>query len=378
MEAAPRQVEPHASAEGSNPSQRCSSSRSNSFSVAQASRSVTRDPSGRTVISKNQQKKLNRRQQWEEGREARKARRKEKIKASKQRKRAARQGQPSCHTGSNKLDASGRSKGSTNPLQLPVTILIDCQFDDLMTDSERISLASQLTRCYSENRKAQFRAHLAVSSFDGKLAERFEHVLDNAQRNWQGVNFSTDDFVQVAEEAKGRMRHAKTGGALAGALAKQSTDHSTRMMDEEADTALNDRNGAAEGETVYLTSESPETLQDLKPYSTYVIGGLVDKNRHKGICYKRALDRGVRTAKLPVGDYMKMQSRFVLATNHVNEIMLKWLSTGDWAKAFVEVMPQRKGASLRIEEQSKESAAAAFSDHNDGDDFARKDRVPDE
>ena len=375
MEIAAQEKTPLAPAEENDPSRHCSSS---SLSLDESCKPVTHDPSRGPVISKNQQKKLKRKQQWEEGREARKARRKEKIKASKQRKRAARQGQSFSDADHKALDALGRSKRSNHPVQLPVTFLIDCQFDDLMTDSERISLASQLTRCYSENRKAPFRAHLAVSSFDGKLAERFENILENAQQNWQGVDFSTDDFVQVAEEAKVRMRHAKTGGTMAGALAKHSTDHhSTRIMGEEGDTAHNDQGGAPEAETVYLTSESPETLQDLKPYSTYVIGGLVDKNRHKGICYKRALDRGVKTAKLPIGDYMKMQSRFVLATNHVNEIMLKWLSTGDWAKAFVEVMPQRKGGSLRIEEQAKESTAAALTDHNDGDAPERQDRVQD-
>ncbi len=42
-----------------------------------------------------------------------------------------------------------------------------------------------------------------------------------------------------------------------------------------------------------------------------------------------------------------MQSRFVLATNHVVEIMVRWLECGDWGEAFIKVMPKRKGGRLR-------------------------------
>ena len=44
-----------------------------------------------------------------------------------------------------------------------------------------------------------------------------------------------------------------------------------------------------------------------------------------------------------------MASRKVLATNHVNEIMVHWLECGDWGEAFMKVMPKRKGGTLRKE-----------------------------
>lgn len=37
----------------------------------------------------------------------------------------------------------------------------------------------------------------------------------------------------------------------------------------------------------------------------------------------------------------------MLAPNHVNEIMLKWLECGNWGDAFMQVIPRRKGGVLR-------------------------------
>ena len=272
----------------------------------------------------------------------------------------------------------------------PITILIDCGFDNLMAEKEMISLGSQLTRSYSDNHRAPFQAHLVVSSWGGLLKQRFDNVLNEHYLNWKGVRFEEDDFAVVAEKAKVWMS-GKPGGRLAGTFEKygpiqqrpvvaqiDSSEGTTKEIVEEVEaendplhsapdasrppeaaavaaqgaTALQNPQGNSkpEGEIIYLTSDSPDTLTELKPFSTYIVGGLVDKNRHKGICYKTALDKGIKTAKLPIGEYMTMQSRFVLATNHVVEIMIKWLECGDWGQAFMQVIPKRKGGSLKGED----------------------------
>ncbi|KAK5114347.1 hypothetical protein LTR62_002599 [Meristemomyces frigidus] len=290
---------------------------------------------GGQPMSKNQLKKLRKKQEWEAKRPERKAVRKEKLMAKRERKREAYREQQAAtdeETGAPVKHASVKSPPK-KAVQLPVTILIDCDFDDLMRDHERISLGSQLTRCYSDNKSSLFRAHLTICSFNGKLRERFDNVLGH-YKGWRGVRFLESDFVEAAEQAKGWMNDEKYGGSLAGIFSKYAEQETSLATLQE------------QGEIVYLSSEASETLTELKPFSTYIVGGLVDKNREKGICYKRATERGIRTAKLPIGDYLQMSSRKVLATNHVNEIMIKWLESGDWSDAFMKVIPKRKGGKL--------------------------------
>ncbi len=358
-------------------------------------------------ISKNQLKKLLKKQNWEEGREYRKAKRREKDKQKKIRKAETRAALDARSTEDGLPAPEPPKRNSQRPVQLPITFILDCDFDDLMTEAELISLGAQLTRCYSDNKSAPYRAHLVVSSFGGKLKHRFETVLSSNHLGWKGVNFTADDFIAAATEADGIMRGVQGGklvGAFAGisdavalphqppsqfrgefeseipaerkmSVAKESTTNGIATISTEEAGAkkgasvINKSSDMVHGappeepnaksndqalkpwhdpSIVYLTSDSPHTLDVLSPYTTYIIGGIVDKNRHKGICYERAMARGIPTAKLPIGEYMTMQSRSVLATNHVAEIMLRWLENGDWAKAFLQVIPKRKEAKLKV------------------------------
>jgi tRNA (guanine9-N1)-methyltransferase len=386
-------------------------------------------------VSKNQLKKRLKKQKWEEGREYRKAKQKEKKKEKKLRKAQERAIVDQESTEDTLRAAAPHKKSHFQPVQLPITFVLDCDFDDLMTEAEIISLGSQLTRSYSDNKHAPYQAHLVISSFGGKLKLRFETILTNNHLGWKGVKFTGEDFVAAAREADAVMRAPKRErlvGPFASAKYPSSSpqrslppskDNSelcnvTSPLDtpssEDAtaaeETLSHDKHPAAndvasasveqsysptseepgilscaaaekstgnaddqgsrfshEPSIVYLTSDSPHTLDVLLPYTTYVIGGLVDKNRHKGICYKRAMERNIPTAKLPIGEYMNMQSRSVLATNHVVEIMVRWLENRDWGKAFLQVIPKRKEARLKIktdtgsDQQNKEDDNACSS-----------------
>jgi len=372
-------------------------------------------------LSKSQLKKIKKKEQWEAGREYRKAKRREKHHEKQARKKEQREElQAKIASGEVKIEPpkkrdEGMPKRPRRPIQIPVSLILDCDFNELMFEKELISLGAQLTRCYSENRKNPYRSHLALSSWGGTLKSRFETVLTNNHLSWKGVKFFEKDFVVAAENLDEIMR-SSLGGTLAGAFAENTGEAMKTKPNRGASPAIADESVENPNETttateaaistidiqqgksgeevpenssdldstvilnteprpespnskgadllpespdltpakaapsiVYLTADSPYTLERLSPNTCYIIGGIVDKNRHKGLCYKRACERGIPTAKLPIGEYMTMQSRTVLAVNHVVEIMLKWLVTGDWGEAFLSVIPKRKEAKLKAE-----------------------------
>ncbi|RKK79183.1 tRNA (guanine(9)-N1)-methyltransferase [Fusarium oxysporum] len=294
-------------------------------------------------MSKNALKRLRKQQQWEAGKEERKQKRKDSRVARKVRKREERaaliaQG----------IDPNANKQQKPPSVNVPVTLIFDCDFEQYMREKELISLGSQITRSYSENKNARYRTHIFVSGWNGKLAERFHQILDDKHRNWKGIDFVDGDFIECAKQAREKMKDPSDH--MVDQLQRSLDNKIPWVRDEKDPLPLPDPEPEPSPEyqdIVYLSSDSPYTLERLEPNTSYVIGGLVDKNREKGLCYKRARERGIRTARLPIGQYMVMQSRTVLATNHVVEIMLKWLEYENWGDAFLSVIPKRKGGHLR-------------------------------
>ncbi|KAF3763816.1 hypothetical protein M406DRAFT_279938 [Cryphonectria parasitica EP155] len=242
-----------------------------------------------------------------------------------------------------------------------------------MHENELVSLASQITRSYSMNKTGLYQGHLLVSSWGGKLSERFNTVLKGTHLNWKGVSFVEGDFVEAGKVAWGIMNGPTAGKAcpaLGGEEMTSVEETGEKSAVEVDDQAITEPQVATEfsiDSVVYLSADSPFTLDKLEPNTSYVVGGLVDRNREKNLCQRRAEEKGIRTAKLPIGEYMQMASRRVLATNHVVEIMSQWLETGDWAKAFMEVIPKRKGGQLKTAEEDDDGAGEA---EGNGDDEA--------
>ncbi|WYZ34186.1 hypothetical protein EsH8_I_000462 [Colletotrichum jinshuiense] len=337
---------------------------------ADASESPAVDASGEPKVSKNQLRKMKRKAAWEDGREDRKRKRKEK----RHDRQAARREEIAAvfaEAEAKGIDPSTvaippKRKTPKQPsTQVPVTLILDCDFEKYMLEKELVSLASQITRSYSDNRAARFRAHLYVSSYGGLLKERFETTLGSQHIHWKGVRLVEGDFVAASKDADELMKGPRGGDVIdvlkptdeAGAARKPA------VVRDVLDSAPNPHPEPEPADDlkniVYLSSDSVNTLDRLEPNTSYVIGGLVDRNREKGLCHRRAREMGIRTAKLPIGEYMTMSSRRVLATNHVVEIMLKWLETGDWAEAFLSVIPKRKEAALKGEAAGSASGTPA-------------------
>lgn len=305
-------------------------------------------------MSKNALKRLRKQEEWDAGKDDRRKRRKEKRNERKVRVRDERAALIA--QGADPEELKKKKQVST---LAPVGIIVDCDFEDYMMDKERVSLSSQVTRAYSDNKAARYRSHLWVAGFNKGIAKRFHEVLGDQHKNWKGIWFDEGDYVSCAAKIRERMSATDgSGGEMIESL-QRSLDEPAAWTRDETDPfpipgpepPLDEANK----DVVYLSSDSPYTLERLEPNTCYVVGGLVDKNREKGLCYRRAREKGIRTARLPIGQFMVMQSRQVLATNHVVEIMLKWLECGDWGQAFLSVIPKRKGGKLRGENAESEA-----------------------
>ncbi|GMJ08798.1 tRNA modification 10 [Hibiscus trionum] len=174
-------------------------------------------------------------------------------------------------------------------------IVVDLEFSHLMTHSEIHSLVQQIMYCYAVNGRCSVPAHLWLTGCQGEMETQLQRLP------------GFDKWI----------------------IEKEQQSYIERFSERKDDL-------------VYLTADSETVLHELDPTKVYIVGGLVDRNRWKGITMKKAEEQGIRTAKLPIGDYMKMSSSQVLTVNQVIEILLKFLETKDWKVSFFQVVPQRK------------------------------------
>jgi tRNA (guanine9-N1)-methyltransferase len=286
------------------------------------------------AMSKSAMKKLRKKEEWEAGREDRKAKRREQRKAKQTRRREAKE--------------SGQAVAprpiKQRPLvqtDVPITLVLDCSFDSLMTEKEIISLCGQTSRCYHDIKIGRYRPLLAVTSFGGRMKERFEVALQGHYKSWKGVQFVEEDISKISELAATWMKDIKNTDMGSGH--EQAKVEDEILVEDETNTKEVTKD-ARPTKVVYLSADSPDTLTTLESDTCYIIGGLVDRNRYKGICFEAARKAGIPTARLPIGDFISMSSRQVLTTNHVVEIMVKYMETQNWAQSFLEVIPMRKGA----------------------------------
>ncbi|CAB11070.1 tRNA (guanine(9)-N1)-methyltransferase [Schizosaccharomyces pombe] len=251
------------------------------------------------VLSKSALKRLKRQQEWDAGREKRAEMRREKKRLRKEERKR-------------KIEAGEVVKSQKKRIRLgkvvpsSIRIVLDCAFDDLMNDKEINSLCQQVTRCHSANRTALHPVELFATNFGGRLKTRQDFVLKGQQNNWKRYNPTTKSYLEEFESQKEKL--------------------------------------------VYLSADSDNTITELDEDKIYIIGAIVDKNRYKNLCQNKASEQGIKTAKLPIDEYIKITDRKILTVNQVFEILSLWLEYRDWEKAFMEVIPKRKGILLKSDE----------------------------
>ena len=158
--------------------------------------------------------------------------------------------------------------------------MIDCDFESLQMDKEIKSMASQIAYCHNTNKKQAQPCHIQVLGLGPKLRAK----LDKYNISAWGVTYSDTNFLDY-------------------------------YMNEAEDKEK------AKKSLVYLTADSENLLKKLDNKKVYVIGGLVDHNRHKLLTLKKANELGIKHARLPIQENIQLDSSAVLTVNHVFDLV---------------------------------------------------------
>ncbi|KAK8950312.1 hypothetical protein KSP40_PGU016854 [Platanthera guangdongensis] len=199
-------------------------------------------------------------------------------------------------------DRGKRAERLRRSAEIGQKVVIDLEFSGLMSSGEIQSLAHQILYCYAANGKCESPAHLWLTGCKGEIGTQLQRIS------------GYDKWIIEKEEKS---------------YIEQFQDQKEKL--------------------VYLTADAENTLEELDDSKIYIIGGLVDRNRWKGITMKKANEQGIQSARLPIGDYVKLASSQVLTVNQVFEILLKFLETRDWKNAFFDVIPRRKRGTVDTE-----------------------------
>ncbi|KAJ2354648.1 tRNA (guanine(9)-N(1))-methyltransferase [Coemansia sp. RSA 2618] len=237
-------------------------------------------------LSRNQKKKVMRQELWDQ--RSGEFRDKQRIKRQESRKRHSQR------VASGEIPAKQKVSEQTRSGH---QFVIDMDFDDKMNDKEIKSVCSQILRCYSTNRQGPKHVDLHITKLHEKCRKRFDTGIPD-HTGWlkSHITFHEKEYVDVFDKK----------------------------------------------DLVYFTADSPNVVESLDPEKIYIIGGIVDKNRYPRLTLDKAEEQGIAHAQLPIGQYIQMSSRKVITVNQIFEILVKFIESGDWKSAFLEVIPQRK------------------------------------
>lgn len=135
--------------------------------------------------------------------------------------------------------------------------------------------------------------HLAVRS-----RAPLDLRMDMTDMHW-GKHLQTD-FITIYI-----LLSCSFDGGVAQAIARQFPGHTNwavKFHPGHWSNALSDHKKSL----VYLTADAEEEIQTLDTNCYYIIGGLVDRNQHKRICLNRAEEHGIRTARLPLANFLQL------------------------------------------------------------------------
>lgn len=213
-------------------------------------------------MSKRQQKKLLKMQQWEIKKKEKRLKEKEKLKQRKL--EAIKAGLPTRNGPSrkelkrNKIDYS----------KSDISVVVDLSFDGMMIDKDVAKCVKQLLRIYTMNRRSEKPIPLHFTGIREGGSVEMHLKRNDGYQHWD-VKFSNDSFANLFDRDK----------------------------------------------LIYLSSESDNVLTTLEKDHVYVIGGLVDHNQYKGHCHELASKLGIKHARLPLSEHIVIKTRTILTIN---------------------------------------------------------------
>ena len=286
-------------------------------------------------ISKNQLKKMKRQEEWKQKMEKIKAYKKEKKKEKKRLKREEREKEELLNP---KITETKKEINKDIPFKSRkqikeefkekckngMRVIIDCDFEHLMDERSIKSMVIQIVDLYSINKYSTNPFRVILYGVGKQIKEGLEK---SDYKNWIGIEIyfkedypNFDKFIEdiLYKDDKRPMKDIKYN-------------------------------------IYYLSADSENNIENIDKNSTYIIGGIVDRNKYKGLSLNKAKELGINHGKFPIGEYLKLQSSQVLTTNHTFHILNEFSIRHDWKEAFVSIIPKRKQEENEELEEDKKS-----------------------
>lgn len=224
-----------------------------------------------------------------------------------------------------------------------------------MTSKEINSLSLQLRYVYAANKRSDCPIYVDVCGMN-KHTQGFEILnrVEGFPEQWSNRAFNY--FESGLEEVYSQQQHSDLDVEQSKKIS--ATDHSDDKSSQVCcDVTAKPESGLYPSmkpghKLVYLTGDSPNTLSTLDSNATYIIGGIVDRNRLKRLAISRAEalqsshpKLNVTTARLPLDEHVNFKGATrILTCNHVFDILQRYRENGytDWKKAIMTVLPDRK------------------------------------
>jgi len=182
------------------------------------------------------------------------------------------------------------------------TVVLDCEWEDQLSDRELKGLVQQVLYSYGANRSAVRPVQLVLSGVS-ETSETLKKLrkLAGFPQAWPGVTILSGPYIENFSSEADRRR------------------------------------------LTYLTADTDNIVKTIDPNGVYIIGGIVDRNRLKGCTREKADAQEIATGRLPLQEHIDMgASCRVLTCNHVLDIILEHQRCHDWRATFEKCVPGRK------------------------------------